>query len=373
MKLLIQLLSEQILPNAIACSLIKPDRVLCLDTGRFSEHAARLENISGLRHELIKAAPLDLPANVTAIQKLLDQHQQDDVWINFTGGTKMMALAAVVLGAAKPNCRCVYVDTASRRLVQIDRQLNTTFPNLGDPDLSSEEIIGLAGEEVVPDPGQDDTAPRAELTLAMARTPAAWKLTQAAAEKLPRRLGEPYPVTGNLTASPCTATWQDTTMTVVLPGKRFANLYHTSPLAYLAGGWREEYAAECLARNPSFRQVRRNLKLAWSETTRRATQARFDFTKNELDVVALFGWQPVLLECKSATYGADTLHKLKFLRDHLFGDFGVPILVAGAAPRADISEKARDQGIHIIAASGLARLADNVVACCKASEPQCFV
>lgn len=74
MKPLVHVLSDQVLPNAIATALSQPDQGFCLDTGRFTAQVARLAAASRLLHRSAPYQGIHLVRQVARQQ--LAQHVQ---------------------------------------------------------------------------------------------------------------------------------------------------------------------------------------------------------------------------------------------------------------------------------------------------------
>jgi len=53
MKILINLLSTEIVPSYLACKTVKPDRVICLTTLAFQAQPGLLQHATDVRHEAV--------------------------------------------------------------------------------------------------------------------------------------------------------------------------------------------------------------------------------------------------------------------------------------------------------------------------------
>lgn len=120
----ILLISEQTLPNVLFLKQFGPfDRFVFLTTERMERE--------GRSDWIIKSARLfegDVtrlkidPENANLSLKSLEQFpwpKAEQYWINLTGGTKMMALAAFSFFAGKPGCRVVYLPINSSVFLEI--------------------------------------------------------------------------------------------------------------------------------------------------------------------------------------------------------------------------------------------------------------
>lgn len=374
MKTLFQLLSEQALPSAMAVRAIRPDEVICLDTGSFSSQMFRLEQITYTRHRPEKFHPYDLQKNAGILRPLLEKARANgEVWINFTGGTKMMALPAVMLGL-ELGCRCAYVDTRAGEIVEITKDFQEVRSSLGKNDFSISDLIVLAGEQEVADPGQDNPEGRSDVSLQISKSPLAGDLIGEMNRWMDetKKKGQSC-LSGYIVNKRFKASWGNGNFSLEGVASTPLTGMHPDPAFYLGAGWVEELAAIRLNRSRIFNEVRLNLKIEWSKQALSVIRKQYSEVKNEVDLVALYNWIPIIIECKAGIARPEHLPKLKFLRDHLCGSFGIAILATRSDPSELIIEQARNQNIHIISGRAWDALAENVRRCCDASVPQVIV
>jgi len=104
--ILVNLLSEQRIPNFIAVMHLGPDRVCALATTEFREQAPLFESMTGVAHESIPFDPYDFERDFNRVTDIVRQTPKDDeLVINFTGGTK----------TSSPRCVTSCLDPSAKR------------------------------------------------------------------------------------------------------------------------------------------------------------------------------------------------------------------------------------------------------------------
>lgn len=115
---LIQLVSEQTMPNVLAALAVRPESVVLLHTGRTRNQVAWIREslaVAGLSprwdvQELNNTADiLETGHAITAAIERAKQAQRQPI-VNFTGGTKLMSIGAFA-AAHRAGCPSFYVDT----------------------------------------------------------------------------------------------------------------------------------------------------------------------------------------------------------------------------------------------------------------------
>lgn len=116
MKTLIQLVSEQTMPNLLPAMAIQPERIVHLCTPQMqsvSNHLVRAYNAAGV-HTTVDVVPLTkMPGlkDTAGVMNAVFQEYESPV-VNFTGGTKLMSIAAYAT-AFNAKKTSLYVDTTS--------------------------------------------------------------------------------------------------------------------------------------------------------------------------------------------------------------------------------------------------------------------
>lgn len=149
------LVSAQPIPNLIPLKMeaLKPDKVVLLVSDDMKVQAERLKHVTkdwGITVEVYPISPFDLESARETCLNLLTELENEEVVLNFTGGTKVMALAAVDVFKAieKP---MLYVDTQNRKILYFAPGLqHIEFKSV----IKVKPYLAAYGQEIV----EDDTA-----------------------------------------------------------------------------------------------------------------------------------------------------------------------------------------------------------------------
>ena len=131
---LIQIVSEETMPNLLAAMAIKPDRVVHLCTPAMADASAALERAYGqawVKTSVITRRLSEHPGMLElnkAVCSLVGE--MDNAVVNITGGTKLMSIGAYA-AATRAQVPSVYVDTATGEFVNglSGGDFKALFPN----------------------------------------------------------------------------------------------------------------------------------------------------------------------------------------------------------------------------------------------------
>lgn len=138
------LVSHQAMANVLPALMYKPENVVLFTTPEEKECADNLDrlfqekNIKVDRNDGMDA--YDYSGFKESIKKELDKYS-NEVWLNVTGGTKLMALAAYEAFAEKDK-RIIYCNTERNQIIHLFPQLKTEKLNL---DLSIQDYLKSYG------------------------------------------------------------------------------------------------------------------------------------------------------------------------------------------------------------------------------------
>jgi len=126
---LIQLVSEQTMPNVLAALALEPKCITLIHTRRTQDHAGWINRAlqrAGLAYEVelrsLSAAP-DIHEAGAMVRSVAEEAVAQGLTpvVNITGGTKLMSIGAFA-ATVKPGWASLYVDTENRRLLQAGGQ-----------------------------------------------------------------------------------------------------------------------------------------------------------------------------------------------------------------------------------------------------------
>lgn len=353
------LVSKQTTPNLLPVleSKSRPELVLLLTTPVMRKNAEILARV--MRGKGCQTAIVDLPAEGSVLrlrEALLDifaQYEDRHVACNVTGGTKLMALAAleVCRGLDRP---AFYVNTNEKTVVCLSPELSEVdLPDL----LSVKDILTVQGYEVLE-----------------SRQPVAPEVSRRLTEQLVSQASRFKGALGLLNKFAMDA-HHSPTLTARLPelSKNAAALFKLFEDAgrlriqgdvlsfpdeesrcYANGGWLEEYAASVLFRL----QARKKVRDCLANIRIRST----DGVENELDLAFTAQNRLFVLECKTANIAAENgkaeaaAYKLEALRELVGGVMTQPMLLSFTSMREADKKRCESYGIRYVEAERLATL-----------------
>ena len=153
-KVLINLHSAQTIPNYIAIKEIKPDLVIAFATEKFKDQVTLFESSTRIEHVYKEINAYDIESNFVIIQKLIDDlGEENELLINYTGGTKVMAISVIlkILLSTNQKLSFIYVNTFGNSIEYLELSENkqlTTFNSDISVKIYLETYINLKGERL---------------------------------------------------------------------------------------------------------------------------------------------------------------------------------------------------------------------------------
>lgn len=379
-KVLINILSQEMMPNFIAAMEVAPDRVIALTTPRSEKQIAAFEKMTGIPHETRKIDPYDLRTDYERACGLISElAPETDVVLNFTGGTKVMSLAAAlgcIRSSGQRNMELIYVDTERRQLetlkLEEGRLLFGDYRPLTLP-IPLEVYVRLAGETItssqtgLSEAGQERSAIARELLnkryqtffragairKKLAEEAASGQIEIPLSDKNGRKSGEK----GLLK-------WTQNEFEFQTERETLRGSCSDSP-AFFNGTWLEEVSFNACLQSKKFDTVTANIVLSLRpETIRKEQRLPWNRNrsleglseKNEIDLVVTKGPRAALCECKSGQVRQEDLYKLVALKNLLLGRLGIAVLISRLKPAPKEMEKMKDLGILCICEEALKKL-----------------
>lgn len=150
MKTLIILLSKELIPNYRIFKEIKPDRTLIITTPEMSNQKEIIKNLFEKNQSSYRAITLNDAFDFNEISAVFDTYlshelKNDDIYLNITGGTKIMALAAYSSYEKHKteNSQIFYLDLEQNIHYLIDNKKEKI-----KSELSLDEFIALSGQQL---------------------------------------------------------------------------------------------------------------------------------------------------------------------------------------------------------------------------------
>lgn len=332
------LVSGQPIPNLIPLKMVdfKPDRVILCVSPDMAVQAGRLEEVIsswGITVEKRPVAPYDLNSARDTFLNILVELESENVILNVTGGTKIMAFAAfeVFRTEKKP---ILYVDTQDKRVQLLSPEIkNLDFPGV----IKVKPYLQAYGQIIK----EDDT----DRDRVQQHRPVVDALLNGISEfdhglsvlnglTAPHRNARAFPITIAMPSSGVTARGLDQLVSLFerhhllkRAGRTFL-LATLDDVKFLSGDWIAEHVFR-LVTGLSPTDVRMGVEVAWDQKGSKPSE-------NEYDVVFTHGNRLYLIECKTKHFNENEerendqnlIYKLESLRDAAGGLYGKGMLVS---------------------------------------------
>lgn len=372
--------SDHLAPNLLFHRQYATDSTIILQSATMRESAKRFANLlKGEGHPCIAVAISDNDPSqwVNQLLEIAPSLEGSDVWLNLTGGNKLMALVvhATLQSLLQEELRAIYVDTDHDQLHLIQQGAISHEPLTAK--LNLKEHLRLYDLYVRNAP-EDLDAGYQRAAGAMARACSSQKfqdwlgnLNRVASELLALydkdrsdaaelSLGRVPPIEVEpilkILANEHIAQWIPERNELFLRGSEREHRH--AALRWLGGGWIEQWAGAEL-RNAGLDEV---IVSASIEHGPPAVGGGSQ-VKNEIDVVAYHRNRLMLLECKTANpkeaeKQSNILYKLDSLRTLAGGPLGQGVLVSARTVSAADLARAERERIKVFHGAGITGLAD---------------
>lgn len=116
-KVLIQLISGQTMQNYIAIKHYQPDVVVSLITPEYKKANQKFDVIfDRVEFKNNSCESFNITKNIKIINDIIDQYNEDNIIINFTGGSKLMSTAVFFVKCRDGNILYSYVDSQNKNI-----------------------------------------------------------------------------------------------------------------------------------------------------------------------------------------------------------------------------------------------------------------
>ena len=303
------LVSDQTMPNFLPCidEALRPSRITLAVTKAMKARAEDLRRAYE-RYKTIEVQPnleiadaTDLAALSECFTAWLDAHDSEEVCLNVTGGTKLMAIAAQEC-FRMANKKVFYIDIASDRVLWVDTPKQAPLVLQAEPTV--EAAIELNGFDILPNttcvPARQQAWTRfAEVAAQNIET---WR---AALTYLNKEAQEGENANDTILRRPEEALYQWDTVLEALQQHGLLKTETEDSLEFLniqardfvKGGWLEHYVRR-VCNELGFRN--RNFRSNLTIRTRHAKDG--SKADNELDAVFLYRNSLYLVECKARNF-----------------------------------------------------------------------
>jgi hypothetical protein len=332
------LVSYQPIPNLIPLKTegLRPEKVINLVSPDMQVQAARLKKIAndwGITVEEKPIEPYDLDSARETCLDLLAHHEDDDLTLNVTGGTKIMALAAFeVFREFKKEI--IYVDTQNETIQILSPNAATvTFRNV----IRVRPYLAAYGQNIIEDRTNHEMVHHNRNTIdGFLRDLGKYELPISILNgyTAPHRNTRTFPL--QVALDERHREMPDfMELLRLLEERRIVSLQggrivfpEFSAIEFLSGGWLEEHVFDVVS-SMSDTNSKMGIVVEWSQSGRKPTT-------NEYDVVFTHNNRLYLIECKTKRFvgrdqqgvNEDLIYKLESLRNSAGGLYGKGMLVS---------------------------------------------
>lgn len=328
-KILVSLISRQPMPNYIGAKIINPDKMIYFVTRQERVTMERIQKVLKLPFDVIEVKPFDFMSIRDAFLNVVQNHSYDELILNVTGGTKIMALSAFDI-ASENRIPVIYINTADNEMIQLHDgniykhplpevvNIPTYLELHGHHFIGSSQPSQLELSQFI---GQNYNNLKSILYHLRAIEP-----------------GKPYRLPGMITPIQSQILKRLNGIGFIHYDDPKAQIIckQTENVQFIKGGWLEEFVFQQLqCMNPH--DIRLNVKVSWKN---KGSEKRE--TKNEFDIMLIRKNQLFIFECKSGKKAMDDIHRLEALREIVGGTYGIAYYLIVGSVSKPILERIKD-------------------------------
>lgn len=345
-KILINIISGQILPNYVATKHVNPNICILL----YSKDSEILLNSfkdffkDEIEFKEFKIDAWDYFKNYQIIKDIFNEYKNEEIISNFTGGTKIMSLA--LFNAAKEkNIKNIYINTQDNEIVEYTDDKKTLPIEI---ETNIKDIFKLNEQEVdIKDPKMDkDYEKLYNILINLYRI----------YEKYINKFRVNYKKIKSINPAengPIKGTFiqvknKKSKIRLVLDEKVLFEKEENGEnlIKFIIGSWFEYHCYEALKKLNYFDELAINVTL-------KVNNPKIDSDKNEIDIIGLKGIYPYIFECKAGNVDATYIDKLYGLKDSITRYSNLYVITFyhfnKSNPRyASVVQKAKEKKIEII-------------------------
>jgi len=357
MKILIHLISGQSLPTYIASELIKPEKNIYLFTESLKKTLINYHKVIRTDYEEVLIDAYYYNKVFNAVSEIIKKFISEELVINFTGGTKLMSIAAFQ-AAQNFSKKAIYIDSDNSRVLSfLGTEITISEIHV---EISPNDYLNLQGQNIKP-PVYTATLEYEKLLLETAdfiikNKKLVYPFIMKFASKythIGRYLNHPASENSIFRGSYIKqenglAEFLFCHKNKVLFNRKVANPEY---LEYLRGKWFETACFIKIKNLSVFDKVESNLEINWREHYN-----YLRFGKNEIDIFGMHGIIPFVFECKSGRIEIAAVNKLKAIKETFLGRFSNIFFISLTEPSRDLYERFEENGITYINYNDLHKL-----------------
>ena len=364
------MVSAQPIPNLIPIRMEehKPDLVILLVSPDMIVEADRIEKAiksDGIEVNRISVKPYDYISMHKTCEGIVERFADENLILNATGGTKIMALAAMDVFRSK-GLPVLYVDTQNKTIHQISPEIRPwKFKNVMDV----KTYLSVYGQKVVSSESViEKTDKYKEVINTLIKNPDKFREAvidfnriasrAVKSNKFPHIVKEIETLTSTQAHRELLSLYEKSGL--LKKRKRDVVIFRKEGAEFISGGWLEEYVFGVVkSLNPPDALMRVTVK--WDKKGKKPPT-------NEYDVVFIWNNKLYLIECKTKRFmgedinssTSDPIYKLDSLKDWAGGVYGEGIFVSYKGLTEDMKERLEANKLKYIEGKDIANLKERL-------------
>lgn len=349
MKSLFHLVSGQNLPAYIAAEFIKPDENVYFYTDGSRQNLEDLKRVLGGKSAEIKVDAFNFSTLIESFIGEMKKRPTDELFINFTGGTKIMSIAAFE-AFRNNNGTAFYINTDNNTIIYFNGGEIKVLPM--DIKIQPSVYLNLQGQKIktvqqVYD-SEYESLLESTADFIIRNLKIVYPFIMKFADKH-QKIGKSvnYDAGQNSFIKGSRIAYADgiASFRFILKEKELFSVQTANIdfLHFLRGKWFETAAYIQIKKTGLFDTVDANLEIDW-----KGQPDPSGFGKNEIDVFAMKGIIPYVFECKSGLIKTEAINKLKAIKETFLGRFSDIFFISVHHPNDRIKERMKEQGIKYV-------------------------
>lgn len=360
MTILFHLISGQNLPVFIASEFIKPQKNIYLITEDSKDNLNELFKLIKVESEVLQIPAFSFNGIQDIIEKKMIEYENEELILNFTGGTKIMSVACLDL-FRKYDKKAIYINSEDNKILRFSKNKTLLFPLTTK--IKPSEYLALMGQDIkIKNELKNDEYEDLKNTttdLLSKHFSILGNFLLAFAKDTNRQKENSYPNDFFYTAKgKANGTFIKFNKNIVEFNLMIENnlLLNVKTkkleyIEYLRGKWFEDACYNKIKSLNLFDSIEKNLELDFKDDT-----IDDDFSKNEFDIIAMKGIYPYLFECKSGAIKSNDIDKLISMRKKYLGRYSSIIFITFFDPNPLIKERLFENKIPLIQYNNLENL-----------------
>lgn len=342
MKHQIALVGGQILPIYLGIKEYNPDKVHFIISNESKEKLSLLKPyLAGIQTTEYSCNAYDFDSVKNICERIIDQIDQlDEINFNFTGGTKLMALAAHAI--MHERSKVGFYVNQDDTLLEFPSNIKRTL----QCNLSIKEFVGISGHELHSSKTLQDFSDRDILTARQIETFAINNFRKYSSitdhfRKKSKATNQKIPIKGKEVLNNGIEVIWDNENIKAVQNKITVFSFNSDnviPLFFNTVWWELLVASE-ITKWKFAKEVLLQCELPFKSDKQ--------IMKNEIDILINLGKKLIFIECKSGTVKPEDINKMRVIRETYGGLISKSMLVSRHLPSATIIEKCKELDIEI--------------------------